>query len=46
MLQTLRKLKEWFSPTPKTPEQLAAQQEAARLRAEIKAQRLGEGRRR
>jgi hypothetical protein len=46
MFRIFRKISQWLRPDPKTPEELAARLEAERLQAEIKAMRLGRGRRR
>jgi hypothetical protein len=37
----LRKLREWFRPTPKNAEELAARQEADALRRQMETQRTG-----
>jgi hypothetical protein len=37
----ISKVRELLKPTPKTPEELTAQLEAERLKAELKAMRLG-----
>jgi len=34
-MNPLTRILAWLKPAPKTPEELAAQQEAARLRAEV-----------
>jgi hypothetical protein len=36
-----RRLREWFRPTPKSAEDLAAQQEAKALREQMETQRTG-----
>jgi len=37
----LKRLREWFSPRPRTAEELAAQQEAKAIRASMETQRTG-----
>jgi len=42
MTGLIGKVREWLKPSPKTPEELAARLEAERLKAEIRATRIGD----
>ncbi len=41
-MKAVNRLIDWFKPTPKTPEDLAAAQEAARIRDEMETIRLSQ----